>query len=108
MRARESTVVCVLATGFGLAGAAAPAAENGPLFPGAQYTVGNHPYSVAIGDLDGDQVLDLAVANNSDDNVSVLLGRGDGTFAAAVDYATGDDPRSVAIGDLDGDQGHVL
>jgi len=77
---------------------------RGPLFPGAQYTVGSAPVSVAIGDLDGDQVPDLAVANTVSDNVSVLLGLGDGMFAAAVHYSAGDGPYSVAIGDLDGDQ----
>ena len=77
---------------------------DGPLFPGAQYTTGDAPGSVAIGDLDGDGVPDLAVANFGSDNISVLLGVGDGTFAAAVHYAAGDGPYSVAIGDLDGDQ----
>ncbi len=77
---------------------------NGPLFPGAQYAVGDKPYSVAIGDLNGDQVPDLSVANEYSDNLSVLRGVGDGTFAAAVDYPVGDGPHSVAIGDLDGDQ----
>ena len=33
----------------------------------------------------------------------MLLGLGDGTFAAAVHYAAGGNPLSVAIGDLDGD-----
>ncbi|MEI9413304.1 VCBS repeat-containing protein, partial [Mesorhizobium salmacidum] len=32
----------------------------------------------------------------------VLLGNGDGTFAAAVNMPTGTQPWSVAIGDLDG------
>ena len=75
----------------------------------ANYAAGNSPKSVAIGDLDGDQVPDLAVASIGafpfhDGIVSVLLGVGDGTFAAAEPYAVGDDPGSVAIGDLDGDQ----
>ncbi len=59
------------------------------------------PYSVAIDDLDGNQVLDLAVANSS--SVSILLGLGDGTFEAAVHYNAGDELRSVAIDDLNGD-----
>src|SRR5262249_46612776 len=36
-------------------------------------------------------------------NASVLLGNGDGTFAAAIDYGTGANPTSVAIGDFDMD-----
>ncbi len=80
------------------------AVGDGPLFPGAQYPAGDAPFSVAIGDLNGDQVPDLAVANVSSDNVSVLLGLGDGTFAAAMHYAAGVEPESVAIGDLNGDQ----
>ena len=59
---------------------------------------------MAIGDVDGDQVPDLAVANWYSDNVSVLLGLGDGMFAAAVHYDTGDEPSSVVIGDLDNDE----
>ena len=66
---------------FGVIGTSA-ALGDGPLFPGAQYATGRFPQSVAIGDLDGDQVSDFAVANS--DGVSVLLGDGDGTLAAAV------------------------
>ncbi len=83
---------------------ASAALGDGPLFPGAQYAAGDFPTSVAIGDLDGDQVPDLAVPNYWSDNVSVLLGVGDGTFAAPVNYASGSRTRYVAIGDLDGDQ----
>src|SRR5207247_180358 len=51
----------------------------------------------------GDGKPDLAVANNFSSTVSVLLGKGDGTFGPKSDYGTGSDPRSVAIGDLNGD-----
>ena len=34
--------------------------------------------------------LDLAVANDWSDNVSVLLGNGDGSFQSAVNYGAGD------------------
>ena len=80
------------------------AADSPLLFAKAHYPAGSAPESVAIGDLDGDQVPDLAVANSSSDNVSVLLGLGDGTFAPAAHYPAGDWANSVAIGDLDGDQ----
>jgi hypothetical protein len=47
---------------------------QGPLFgPAVHYAAGVGPKCVAIGDLDGDQVPDLAVANWYGDNVSVLL-----------------------------------
>jgi VCBS repeat-containing protein len=70
------------------------------------------PLSVAIGDLNGDGHLDLAVANYGDPSfgdgtISVFLGDGDGTFSAATQYSTGTPgPQSVAIGDLNGD-GHL-
>ena len=52
-----------------------------PLFyPGVGCGVGEYPIFVAIGDLDGDGNPDLAMANWVSDNVSVLLGNGDGTF----------------------------
>ena len=58
---------------------------------------------VAIGDLNGDGDMDLAVANRYSDNVSVLLGNGDGSFRAAVNYDAGINSYHVAIDDLDGD-----
>ena len=77
---------------------------DGTFAAAVHYPAGNTSISIAIGDLDGDQVPDLAVANWASDNVSVLLGVGDGTFAAVMHYAAGNRPTSIAIGDLDGDQ----
>ena len=73
-----------------------------------RFAAGEAPESVSIGDLDGDGIPDLAVANaendfGDSDDVSVLLGVGDGTFAPEQRFAAGDLPRSVSIGDLDGD-----
>ena len=44
---------------------------------------------MAVGDFNGDGKADLAVANHGSNNVSVLLGNGDGTFQAAVNYGGG-------------------
>ena len=69
----------------------------------ANYGAGTNPASVAVGDLNGDGRPDLAVANNAGNDVSVLLGNGNGTYQAAVNYAAGSSPASLAIGDLNGD-----
>ena len=39
----------------------------------------------------------------ADGTVSVLLGRGDGTFTAKGPYSVGEKPRSIVAGDFDGD-----
>ncbi|MBI1746366.1 MAG: VCBS repeat-containing protein [Acidobacteria bacterium] len=60
--------------------------------------------SVASGDFNGDAIQDLAVANYNDNNVSIFLGNGDGTFRAPVNYGVGTQPRSVVaarLGSLD-------
>jgi len=67
------------------------------------YTVGNSPFSVAMGDLNGDGVQDLVASNYSNNSVSVLLNNGNGTFATKADYATGSSPYFVTVGDLNGD-----
>jgi hypothetical protein len=53
--------------------------------------------------LDGDSNLDLVTANQGGENVSVLLGIGDGTFAAAVNYATGSMTLDVYVADMNND-----
>ena len=56
------------------------------------------------GDFTGDGRTDLAVANyGSDNDVSILLGNGDGTFQNQVTYAVGSDPDALVTGDFTGD-----
>ena len=56
------------------------------------FATGPHPYSVAVGDFNGDGEDDLAVANATPCTVSVLLGNGSGGFGAKTDFATGTQP----------------
>ena len=71
--------------------------------PALNYGAGPNPHSVSAGDFNGDGKLDLGVANYGSDNVSILLGSGDGTLQAAVNYGAGDGPISVVAGDFNGD-----
>ena len=71
--------------------------------PKADYASGSTPLSVVSGDFNKDGVLDLAVANQGSDSVSVLLGNGSGGFNAKTDYPTNFGPRSVVSGDFNKD-----
>ncbi len=71
--------------------------------PYQNYGTGILPFSIALGDFNGDGIRDLAVANVNSNSVSVLLGNGDGTFQTHVDYTVGTGPASVAVGDFNGD-----
>jgi len=70
------------------------------------YGVGAQPATVAAGDFDGDGHPDLAVANNANSFISVLLYAGSRAFSSAVGYpnAVGGNSfaQSLAVGDVDG------
>ncbi|HEX6653429.1 MAG TPA: FG-GAP-like repeat-containing protein [Thermoleophilaceae bacterium] len=61
---------------------------------------------IALGDLDGDGIPDLAVPNVTGaqaNKVSVAVGNGDATFTTLSHEPIGGTPRQVAVGDLNGD-----
>jgi len=84
--------------GYG-AGAFSEAA-NSPMFLGVLGEC-----SLAVGDLNGDGKLDLAIATSSTNSVTILLGNGDGTFTPATSPSptTGKQPQSIVAGDFNGD-----
>lgn len=66
------------------------------------------PMAVVTADFNGDGKLDLATANLWDgtdpiNEVSVLLGKGDGTFQAPQGYGGAEFSDSIAVGDFNGD-----
>ncbi len=63
-----------------------------------------------MGDFNGDDVLDLVVADGPgttferSNSVGVLLGNGDGTFGPARHFEAGSNPSSVTVADFNGDK----
>lgn len=76
---------------------------DGTFRAGDNVPVGRNPSGVAIGDLNGDGILDIAVANSDSNTVSVALGIGDGRFQSAFDFSVGQNPNSVVLADFNGD-----
>jgi hypothetical protein len=67
-------------------------------------TVFSRPIAVGVGDFNGDGKPDLAVAIGSPlDRITILLGKGNGTFQAGGNFPAGPDPGSVVVGDFNGD-----
>ena len=59
--------------------------------------------SIAAADFNKDGHIDLAVTLSTLKQISVALGKGDGTFASATSYRVGTNPISIALGDVDED-----
>jgi hypothetical protein len=83
-----------------------PSAANELFAPPVFYPVGNLPFDVACGDLNGDGAPDLVVSSVQSADLSVRFNDGAGNFPSAVHLPVGDPVRSVAIGDLNAD-GHA-
>jgi hypothetical protein len=69
---------------------------------------GVEPLNITTGDFNGDGIADLAVSNQNDGypnpgTVTVLLGKGDGTFTTAPTLQSGSIPYTVAVADFNGD-----
>jgi FG-GAP-like repeat/PASTA domain/FG-GAP repeat len=64
---------------------------------------GAGPGALAVGDLNGDGIPDLATANVNVATVSVLVNSGAGNFQAKRDYSVGHTPTGIGIADLNGD-----
>src|SRR6185436_5371640 len=54
-------------------------------------------------DFNGDGIVDLVTANLNANNLSILFGKGDGTFMVSQKPKVGGEPRGVAVLDVDGD-----
>jgi FG-GAP-like repeat/PASTA domain/FG-GAP repeat len=108
MSMSRATVVLGLAGAALTFGVASVFASAAPSFVGPNdYPTGIGPSSVEIGDLNADGNADLVTTNywNKNSNtVSVLPGKGDGTFKRGVELRTGKGPYALAVADLNGDR----
>lgn len=82
---------------------------DGSFAPEQSYPTGDDPISIATGDINNDGVVDLITGDNNGDsgglfdNMSVLLGAGDGSFGAPQFFQTGEVPQSLVAGDFNND-----
>ncbi|MCA9166627.1 MAG: VCBS repeat-containing protein [Planctomycetales bacterium] len=80
---------------------------NGNFVAPIEFEAGDEPVDVKIADMDGDGIVDLIITNSGGDSIrsslEVLLGLGDGTFAARSDYYVGLGPEALAIADFNQD-----
>jgi hypothetical protein len=68
------------------------------------FTTGSYAGDLALGDLNGDGIPDLAAASFDQGTAMILPGSADGGFQAAIHTdALGTSPNAPAIGDFDGD-----
>ncbi len=74
---------------------------NGTFTLSGSYPAGIGAFSIATGDFDGDNRIDVATANMNDGDLSVLFNNGNGTFTPTPDIAVGRYPTSITTGDFD-------
>lgn len=93
--------IASLATALACGAGAGPPAGD----PGGRLTIGKGRGSLALADLNTDGRLDLVVANDEGDTVTVFLGDGKGGFASAPGspFPAGSAPNDIAVADFDGD-----
>jgi FG-GAP-like repeat len=76
---------------------------DGTFQPPVLYPVGTKPYTVAVGDVNGDGHADIITSNQDDGTVSVLLNDGTDNFPSRTDYPVGGMPADVVLGNFHGD-----
>lgn len=72
--------------------------------PGSPVSVEGGPGNILIGDMNNDRKLDLVVACTRTRSITILEGKGNGQFGAALSNTTlAEPPNEIAVGDVNGD-----
>ncbi|CAF1065961.1 unnamed protein product [Rotaria sordida] len=79
--------------------------RNGTFTSQTTYSIspGSRPQSIIVGDFNQDNELDIAVSNHDTNNICVLVGYGNGSFAIPTMHSTDTDsiPFAMTVGDFD-------
>lgn len=97
---RFPVTLSLLSTSLG--GTAVAGSIPSTVFPRTDFTVGQVPVALATGDFNNDAQPDIAVANQQDNSISILLNQGNGNFSqpnSAIPLGTNETgPSAIAAG----------
>lgn len=74
-----------------------------PTFATSNFPTGANPTNVAVADFNNDNKPDLAVTNQVSNDVSILLGDGNGTFGSSFLFQVGASPYALVAGKFNAD-----
>ena len=94
-------VVDIVAVGFINTATLLIGNGDGTFSRGESFGAGNLPRAAGAADLDGDGILDLAVANRT--SLSIIRGLGGGTFLSEFRFSVDEEPVGIVSADFDGD-----
>ncbi len=85
-----------------------PLSCSGPSFTPSSYATGTNPTNLAVADFNNDGKADVAAVNQASNDVSVLLGNGNGTFGTHTTFAAGSGAYAIVAGKFNADNNFDL